>query len=510
MVWRFWFVTDDAFISFRYSKNLARGFGLRYNLTEAVPVEGFSNMLWTVLMGVFEFFGIAAPQIAPILSTLFGLLLLYRINLAARDYFKIPAGRRLWMLLILAFFPAYAVWSTSGLAAMPYTFFLFLAFEKLSLNREPDVRVAAASAVCAVLLRFEAIAWVLFIGVVAWLFRPDMSRERRRQIGNYLVITVFAFIVYEAWRYWYFKELMPNTAYAKGSVRPDVLRRGLNYVVSYLLTFPGFIIVVPAALAYLKKNGKTALAITGMFLSFYAYAVFVGGDFMTMGRFLFPSVPYFILLIGWYCSGKKVVLLPLVFFTFVLPGFDLHIVPEKVRKKFHFRYNTTVHRSEYQQWAFQKDNATRWAELGKILKKKYTPADSIVRTAFGATGYYSDLIVLDRSGLINKEIARRRLPRKLKSAGHDKSVTYEYFLKDRPTILRAVIKRDKPSARKEIERLARWAHRRVAKYGYIPEISEINSSFGPALLYILHRVEKAKGEEAVEGRENGNQKTVNR
>ena len=36
---------DDAFISFRYARNLARGDGLVFNPGESPPVEGYSNLL---------------------------------------------------------------------------------------------------------------------------------------------------------------------------------------------------------------------------------------------------------------------------------------------------------------------------------------------------------------------------------------------------------------------------------------------------------------------------------
>ena len=39
---------DDAFISFRYAANLARGDGLVFN-PGMPPVEGYTNFLWTVL-----------------------------------------------------------------------------------------------------------------------------------------------------------------------------------------------------------------------------------------------------------------------------------------------------------------------------------------------------------------------------------------------------------------------------------------------------------------------------
>ncbi|MFQ5608360.1 MAG: hypothetical protein ACE5GA_10465, partial [Candidatus Zixiibacteriota bacterium] len=41
-------VCDDAFISFRYAKNLADGLGLVFNAGEYV--EGYTNFLWTLIM----------------------------------------------------------------------------------------------------------------------------------------------------------------------------------------------------------------------------------------------------------------------------------------------------------------------------------------------------------------------------------------------------------------------------------------------------------------------------
>src|SRR5688572_25266220 len=47
--WAYRFLTDDAFISFRYARNLARGAGLVFNPGEA-PVEGYTNFLWVLLL----------------------------------------------------------------------------------------------------------------------------------------------------------------------------------------------------------------------------------------------------------------------------------------------------------------------------------------------------------------------------------------------------------------------------------------------------------------------------
>src|SRR4051812_9407292 len=39
---------DDAYITYRYARNLVRGFGLVYNPGERI--EGYTNFLWTLLV----------------------------------------------------------------------------------------------------------------------------------------------------------------------------------------------------------------------------------------------------------------------------------------------------------------------------------------------------------------------------------------------------------------------------------------------------------------------------
>src|SRR5687768_17195064 len=44
------FTVDDSYISFRYARNWARGLGLVYN--EGERIEGYTNFLWTIILGV--------------------------------------------------------------------------------------------------------------------------------------------------------------------------------------------------------------------------------------------------------------------------------------------------------------------------------------------------------------------------------------------------------------------------------------------------------------------------
>lgn len=66
----FWpFVLDDAWISFRYAQAWNNGFGLVFNPGEVV--EGYTNFLWTIVIGLLMRLGLD-PLVA---TKLFGVLL---------------------------------------------------------------------------------------------------------------------------------------------------------------------------------------------------------------------------------------------------------------------------------------------------------------------------------------------------------------------------------------------------------------------------------------------------
>src|SRR5262245_18996948 len=51
--WRlFWFMTDDAYIAFRYISNSHLGFRYTWNAPPFRPVEGYTSFLWVVLLDV--------------------------------------------------------------------------------------------------------------------------------------------------------------------------------------------------------------------------------------------------------------------------------------------------------------------------------------------------------------------------------------------------------------------------------------------------------------------------
>src|ERR1700730_4808380 len=77
--WRlFWFLTDDAFIAFRYVSNSRLGFGYVWNAPPFRPVEGYTSFLWVVLLDVvWRLTSVEPPDSANYLSLIFTCLTLF-------------------------------------------------------------------------------------------------------------------------------------------------------------------------------------------------------------------------------------------------------------------------------------------------------------------------------------------------------------------------------------------------------------------------------------------------
>ncbi len=120
LTYRFWYNNDDAFISFRYAKNWAMGYGLRYNVGYQQPEEGDSNFLWVAVCALVEYLRLDVTFWAPMLSFACGSLLLYLVFRTLRQDFGMAMGVAFSITLGLGLFPPYALWSTGGMATMAF------------------------------------------------------------------------------------------------------------------------------------------------------------------------------------------------------------------------------------------------------------------------------------------------------------------------------------------------------------------------------------------------------
>jgi len=448
LAWRFAFLCDDAFISFRYSRNFADGYGLRYNLTDEPPVEGYSNFLWVVGLGLVARLGVPIPVAAQVGSVACGVLLALWVAHFLRRPLEVDGRVAAAGVLFLVTTPSYVVWSTGGLATMPAALAVFAVYERLLGDpRRPRGVQAGLAALAAGLLRVEGAAFALVVLSAGGL---RLLRARRvggtpaaRELRPALVaaagVLVAGMAAFVAWRYATYGDFVSNTARAKAGLSVARIERGLDYLVSYLLVVPALPLVLVAGLAALRSAPGRALDAYLVLAADFAYAVAVGGDFMTFGRFLVVGLPFAAVLLALAAEHlrrggplRAPALCVLCLALSVPAGFGVHAAPRALRERFHFRWSRD-YASELDVWRSQGEGARRWGAEGRELARILEPGDSLVAGAIGAIGYYSGAVIFDQYGLVTRGAPEDVIVRPRGDAGHDRFLSTASVLARRPT-----------------------------------------------------------------------------
>ena len=282
-----WFLCDDAFISFRYVRNLLEGHGLVFNPGERV--EGYSNFLWVLeLAAIWGLSGVAPERAAPWLSVVFA-----AGTVAAMLWWiaRLPLLRHRglvgWMALGLVCSSAtFAVWTSGGgLETRQFTFFVVLAVMCLSLYRDSGRGLSAASLTLAAAALTRPEGPLLAALCFGWFVVQRMADTGRLNLDWRRLIWLAApFVVlvgaHFLWRHAYYGEWLPNTYYAK-HVRPWY-ESGFRYLWAAALETGLYLLIPLAAVAMwnrwrASRDGVWALVLllVGVHM---AYVMRVGGD----------------------------------------------------------------------------------------------------------------------------------------------------------------------------------------------------------------------------------------
>ncbi len=509
--WRFDFLVDDAFISFRYARHLAEGHGLVWNLGEAPPVEGFSNFLWVLICAAFAALGSEPMLASRITSILCALALTWLVGRAIAARTGASSRARVWSTLMFAALPPIGVWATGGLETMSFALSVFACFDALTRNPGEsrwDAR-ASAWAGAAVLLRADGFVWIAIALAAAALARIRSRTSAGhpiralRPVFAAALVAAFVCAAYVLWRHSYFGEWGPNTARVKVHLGLVALERGAKYVASLGLA----VLSVPLALggaAWIARRDATGLAAPALLAVALAsaYVALVGGDWMMMHRMLVPALPFAALgAAAWLSSlrsstaadvgGASLVLLGLA------PGFDLHLAPRALRETCHFRWGQE-YRSEYEVWRKGVVDIAEWIDIGRALALHTLPGESMVLGNIGAFGYFPEnLVVYDTHGLTNKAPLKPASESGRGMPGHDHKVDMAAFAALAPTYLNArIVPRDDPyggipASWREggAEATVQPNAQAQARFEFLLRELETSQGFAPgtALLLIKHR-----------------------
>jgi hypothetical protein len=400
------FEFDDAYISYRYAHNLTSGHGLVFNPGDRV--EGYSNLLWVVILAAGERAGIAPHRLGPALGVLSYLSLLaaswYAVWRGVRGW---STRRRVWgtaLLFALVLMHGLAAAAGSGLETMFFALLVLKALGSWALSQEQPRRLRPATAVLLSLLLLTRDDGVI---PVACLLVLDAIRERRRAGGliagcratlGLAWLPAATFALHAAWRLLSYGSWFPNPYFAKAADVPHYAA-GFAYLGAFLLSYPALVVLAPAAALFcLRRRGagsaaSFALAACVVAIVSALYLARVGGDFMDY-RLAWHFLPALALAgivglvelapAGGAAAGAMAALI-----------LGLSLAPVRLESSYAMQSLDTMQR--------YVDQGT---SVGRALS--VLPRDTVVATTLiGTIGYYSGLRIVDQWGLVDAGVRSR-------------------------------------------------------------------------------------------------------
>lgn len=440
LVWhalRFGFVTDDAYISFVYARNLAEHGELSFNLGD--PVEGYSNFLWTVTLAGAMALGASPEMTSLVLGIGFAIGTLAVVARLARElYDERPSGWDALAPAFLALSAGYACWSTGGLETQMFTFWISAGlYAYVRADSEPRwMRWVGVLFGLAALTRPEGLLVLAVVGVHRYMVSAARDRRwlPRKQdwLGAGLALALV--VPHLAWRWWYYGYPLPNTYYVKASGQTPpgysaaLWKSGWYYLWRWSwqsgALFATPLAVVGALVASRASRrwffGTCALAVAAAYV---VYTASVGGDFMGLYRFV---MPLFVLVAVLAAAGLRSAAQWSSGRALRMTGAALAVAVVLVYSALQVRLGTRAMATG--NWAsdrgidspaFLEVYTEDRARIGRHMRPCFEPDDFSIVGGAGAQPYYGHMRAIDVFGLVSREVAHQ-VPPTHPRAGHNK------------------------------------------------------------------------------------------
>ena len=266
---------DDAYITFRYARHLAEGYGLGAWNHTGEHVEGYSSLLWTLLLGGAAWLGVDVRIASKVFGTAAALTVMAVLFRRRDDRPAVLTG------VFLALYLPFIFYAASGMEAVAFTSLVTLALvgpaqwqpivAPLLVAMRPEGALVAGIDVLALAWRRERWRWVAATAIAGGL--------------TLMAIAVHRWVAYGA--------LAPNTYYAKvagGGI--GHVRLGLVYVGGWMLAHAVVVaFLVIGAVAVRRAGDRRGLTCLALVVAYIVYMASAGGDPPTAFPALAPIHP---------------------------------------------------------------------------------------------------------------------------------------------------------------------------------------------------------------------------
>ncbi|MEP7209685.1 MAG: hypothetical protein ABI740_02510, partial [Alphaproteobacteria bacterium] len=418
---------DDAMISMRYAKTLASGGGLSWNPSDT-PVEGFTNLLWTLWMAVLHLAPVPEGW-ASLLVSLSSAACLLAAAVGARKLALALGGSELTScaaLTVVAFYYPLAFWSlrgmeTGALAAL-MVWAMVLALREQGAPNRARIAALCVMVIALILVREDAVVFVVVLGG----YLGVTGLPKRRMSGVFVLVSAMTALgLLTGFRWIYFGDITPNTYTLKvtGVALDERLHRGVSVLFSPIMLRHFALIVIALALSVPGLRGwprpkllAASLPIVA-FLAQAAYSAFVGGDvWESLGpnRFIVIAMPGLLAAtLVWVASAitstRGALGSPRVAGAFILTFASLIVAMTSAGPAYAAIRSAPAYVAE--------DRAA--TEAGLCLRGNTARDARIAVIWAGSMAYYADRFSIDLLGKMDRKIAASA-PKRSFLPGHNK------------------------------------------------------------------------------------------
>ena len=303
----FWnFIIDDAFISFRYAKNLFYNQQFAFNVNET-PVEGYSNflwVLWTTMSFPLNLDIVLFSKVSGMIFSHLSIFVLYKLA------FRINKSKNFSNLVIIfyALTPNVALWSIGGLETSLFSLLLttsvYLFINDITLRKTRAIKTSPFFFALLSLTRHEG---AIIFGITCIFFLFLLLKNNEISLANKLLHSLFfigiftiIYFPYFLWRVIYYNNILPHTFFAKqgGLSFLSFLERFLFYIPLVIFLLPILILTVAY---YIKRSrfqfkNEKKLYISLVVLTLFILIILLR-SWMPGFRFSVPILPLVYLLL---------------------------------------------------------------------------------------------------------------------------------------------------------------------------------------------------------------------
>jgi hypothetical protein len=402
------YTTDDAYITFRYARNLAAGLGFVYNAGE--PVLGTTTPLYTlVLAGLarlgFDF--VALGKSLNILADAGTALILYS---ATRRI--LPSVVALASMFLFAVSPTNVYFAATGMETGIYLFlttwllWLYSQVDKLAKFSARQVIRLGIVASCLVMVRPDGLLAVGAVGI-AWLIRRENYRAG--------LIAVLIFLIMQLpwllFAQYYFGSPIPQSITAKAltyqaATTSEWAMRWVDSIAQregWLGAMLAAVLFLAGILAILRDQAKRVFLpfVLWFFVYVIAFSLARAGAFSWYYAPLMPFV-FLFLTIGAYTIYQCLTMYALLARTFgILHQRWFGGLVFAIAVLLTISSLLSVWDDAQAEGAFEQSIAR---PLGVWLNQHAPPDAQVALESIGAVGWHSNCYILDEGGLVSKSV----------------------------------------------------------------------------------------------------------